>query len=1142
MWGFGGGRASGVHGGTDNLGSIVADFNRQLEQSLSTLNKMVDAVGKLKDGAKGATAAIHVPGSGTTGQAKAGGAMSGYQGQVPEVPGPATGQQGKMVDPGNVSFGFLSNKMMVGLGLARVGGLAALGAGATAWAALPETADAVAMQGMLHQMGTRQNVYLGKPTQTNLLNTIMGSIDQYAVGGRDQPMMAAATFSGMGIQNQGMLRTLLSQNQGLSLMTGLPNSNVAAAQAGFSNGPMAARMLSFGMPTADIRTGDMKGTQQILETMYQRMAVRGKMPTPEGVQESYYRGALGANFRSLGLSDEQQQIALQYFTERARSNGPVNLSDIKGLQKLGYNEDNAAWMSEASKSRSQLEVMNKTFDAMADAAGDANRHLKMFYDTIADMPTDALRKFAQAKGYLDTMMSDPAAATAIGTLTGALGGLMNMLTGLASLAIVKKLLGLGGGKGTQAATTGGLKAVTGAERAAELKGLLPGASKLAKTGGALGFLVQAGIMGYENRSSYGDIVGGLKNRDAGQVLKGLKENLLYSAEHAMEAVDPAAGAKTGMDFFRSLVTGGAGALANQSITTAWHKPGSWAAGYHTGVDLSAGIGTKVMSVTSGRVVEASSGGRYGGAYGNHVVVKTGGREFLYAHLNSIGVSRGDQVREGQMVGKSGNSGRSFGPHLHFEVRKAPYNYKDDVDPVPYLKGKGALGTDSAGGASGAALVKYAKKFIGTPYVAGGRDPRGWDCAGFTWFVAKHFGIEIGQVSEAQLKKGSPVSGVKNAKPGDLFIWRKKGTRGVGADGHVAMYVGGGRVIHAHGGAGGTTNITSLGAAVPSSHYLAGIRRIAGGSPGTGPSLASKLGSGTPEANGTSSGGAVSGSLLDVTVTNAGMSVTSRTIADTMGSAAPGGAEPASLESGNGLLSRASSSDRSVGVGAKVGGKSNAAKVWNMLMAEGFGAAAAAGVIGNLQQESGVNPNSNQHGGGPGRGIMQWTVNERWASLQGWAKKRGLKARDLDTQVQFMLKEMKDYGVLGKMRGMNDVEKATLYFENTMERAGVPNMSSRYKFAREALKQFGRGSYSGGAYQIGQDEDARVHAGEMIIPADKAAEVRHAMAGVMSGGKSGGHTFNIYVPAGTTEEQANIIARRVASILDRKTATKNLMEA
>jgi hypothetical protein len=45
-----------------------------------------------------------------------------------------------------------------------------------------------------------------------------------------------------------------------------------------------------------------------------------------------------------------------------------------------------------------------------------------------------------------------------------------------------------------------------------------------------------------------------------------------------------------------------------------------------------------------------------------------------------------------------------------------------------------------------------------------------------------------------------------------------------------------------------------------------------------------------------------------------------------------------------------------------------------------------------------------------------------------------------------------------------------------------------------------------------------------------------------GGKGGGHTFNIYVPAGTTEEQANIIARRVASILDRKSATKTLMEA
>src|SRR5690606_17033456 len=156
-----------------------------------------------------------------------------------------------------------------------------------------------------------------------------------------------------------MLRTLLSQNQGLALMTGLPNSNVAAAQAGFSNGPMAARMLSFGMPTADIRTGDMKGTQQILETMYNRMAVRGKMPTPGGVRESCGRRACCASSRRRRLSDEREQVGGPYLPGRRRSSGAVSLSDFKGLQRLGCNEGNGAWMRGSSKSRSQSEGMNK---------------------------------------------------------------------------------------------------------------------------------------------------------------------------------------------------------------------------------------------------------------------------------------------------------------------------------------------------------------------------------------------------------------------------------------------------------------------------------------------------------------------------------------------------------------------------------------------------------------------------------------------------------------------------------------------------------------------------------------------------------------------------------------------------------------
>jgi len=87
------------------------------------------------------------------------------------------------------------------------------------------------------------------------------------------------------------------------------------------------------------------------------------------------------------------------------------------------------------------------------------------------------------------------------------------------------------------------------------------------------------------------------------------------------------------------------------------------------------------------------------------------------------------------------------------------------------------------------------------------------------------------------------------------------------------------------------------------------------------------------------------------------------------------------------------------------GSGNSQKVYNTLTSMGWTPQAAAGVIGNLMQESSVNPTSHQGGGGPGRGIMQWTESERWASLKKWAGKRDPWA--LDTQVQYMLKEMND---------------------------------------------------------------------------------------------------------------------------------------
>lgn len=98
-------------------------------------------------------------------------------------------------------------------------------------------------------------------------------------------------------------------------------------------------------------------------------------------------------------------------------------------------------------------------------------------------------------------------------------------------------------------------------------------------------------------------------------------------------------------------------------------------GYNA-VDMASYLGAPVLASAGGSVIVARSGG-YNGGYGSYVVVKHGnGTQTLYAHLQSVAVGVGESVFQGQSVGTMGNTGRSTGPHLHFEVRGArnPFAY------------------------------------------------------------------------------------------------------------------------------------------------------------------------------------------------------------------------------------------------------------------------------------------------------------------------------------------------------------------------------------------------------------------------------------------------------------------------------------
>jgi murein DD-endopeptidase MepM/ murein hydrolase activator NlpD len=91
-------------------------------------------------------------------------------------------------------------------------------------------------------------------------------------------------------------------------------------------------------------------------------------------------------------------------------------------------------------------------------------------------------------------------------------------------------------------------------------------------------------------------------------------------------------------------------------------------------DIAVPVGTPIKTTMDGTVIHAGWNDQ---GYGNLVIVENGPYRTYYAHLSSIPVSVGDQVSAGSIIGLSGNTGHSTGPHLHYEIRKN----KVPIDPT-----------------------------------------------------------------------------------------------------------------------------------------------------------------------------------------------------------------------------------------------------------------------------------------------------------------------------------------------------------------------------------------------------------------------------------------------------------------------------
>jgi hypothetical protein len=121
---------------------------------------------------------------------------------------------------------------------------------------------------------------------------------------------------------------------------------------------------------------------------------------------------------------------------------------------------------------------------------------------------------------------------------------------------------------------------------------------------------------------------------------------------------------------------------------------------------------------------------------------------------------------------------------------------------------------------------------------------------------------------------------------------------------------------------------------------------------------------------------------------------------------------------------------------------------------------AAGIVGNLDQESGVDPTIAQYGGGPGRGIAQWSVGGRWDTSHNdnvisYASTKGEAARSLNLQLEFIWYELETFGYgFSELEATTNVTDATIAFMAKYEICGTCASSQRVTYAKAVLAAYG----------------------------------------------------------------------------------------
>jgi len=211
--------------------------------------------------------------------------------------------------------------------------------------------------------------------------------------------------------------------------------------------------------------------------------------------------------------------------------------------------------------------------------------------------------------------------------------------------------------------------------------------------------------------------------------------------------------------------------------------------FHGGIDIPMPAGTPINATMGGTITT----GYDANGFGNYVVITSGNRKTLYGHCSSLLVSKGQVVTQGQEIARVGNTGKSTGDHLHLEFEKDgkslnPFFF---IQKEQFIVGlNGGLTGAALGDGQYAAIIVEGEKYLGFPYVFGGKTPQSsFDCSGFVSWVLTHSGVkQISASAQGLYDNCTPITETE-LKPGDLIFFQ--GTYDCPYPvTHVAFYVGG----------------------------------------------------------------------------------------------------------------------------------------------------------------------------------------------------------------------------------------------------------------------------------------------------------------------------------------------------------------